>query len=87
MHLHAQVLKNHVNGCHGNHALFHSAKKIFFEHKNSLHFWGALMNNLELTKNCPWGEGRGGCKVGQISFRGIYTVFNLKLPGSTTIQW
>ena len=34
------MLKNHVNGCHGNHAFFHNAIQFIFDDKNSLLFWG-----------------------------------------------
>ena len=27
------MFKNHVNGCHGNHASFHSANEVIFEKK------------------------------------------------------
>ena len=62
------MLKNRVNGCHGNHAFFHSAIEFIFEDKNSLHFWGPN-ERFGTHKNCP-----GGCKVGQISSRGIKQV-------------
>ena len=29
--MYTPILKNCVNGCHGNHALFHSAIKFIFE--------------------------------------------------------
>ena len=38
--MYTSMLKNRVNGCHGNHVFFHSANKFFFEDKTSLHFWG-----------------------------------------------
>ena len=60
------MLKNRVNGCHGNHAFFHSAIEFIFEDKNSLHFWGPNEQFGTHEKlSC------GGCKVGQISSRGI----------------
>ena len=34
------MLKNHVDGCHGNHAFFMVQKEFIFEDKLSLHFWG-----------------------------------------------
>ena len=61
------MLKNHVNGCHGNHAFFHSAIEFIFEDKNSLHFWGPN-ERFGTHEKLSWG---GGCKVGQISSRGI----------------
>ena len=39
--MYTPMLKNHVNGCHGNHAFFHSAKEFTFGDKNSLYFCGA----------------------------------------------
>ena len=50
------MLKNCINGCHGNHAFFHSAIEFIFEDKNSLCFWGP-MNDLAPMKNCPGGGG------------------------------
>ena len=50
------MLKNHVNGCHGNHAFFHRAKEFIFDDKNSLHFWGVPMNDLAPLKDCPGRE-------------------------------
>ena len=64
------MLKNRVNGCHGNHAFFHSAIEFIFEDKTKiLCISGVPMNDLAPMKNCP-----GGCKVGQISPRGISLV-------------
>ena len=66
------MIKNRVNGCHGNHAFSHSAIEFIFEDKNSLHFLCISvvpMNDLAPMKNCP-----GGCKVGQISSRGILEI-------------
>ena len=60
------MLKNRVNGCHGNHAFFHSAIEFIFEDKNSLHFWGPN-ERFGTHEKLSW----GGCKVGQISSRGI----------------
>ena len=62
------MLKNRVNGCHGNHAFFHSAIKFIFEDKNSLHFWGPN-ERFGTHEKLSWGG--GGCKVGQISSRGM----------------
>ena len=62
------MLKNRVNGCHGNHAFFHSSIEFIFEDKNSLHFWGP--NERFGTHEKGSGGGGGGCKVGQISSRG-----------------
>ena len=57
------MLKNHLNGCHGNHELFHSAKEFIFDDKNYLHFRGPN-DQFGTNENCPWGY-----KVGQISTR------------------
>ena len=60
------MLKNRFNGYHGNHGFFHSAIEFIFEDKNSLHFWGPNERFGTHEKlSC------GGCKVGQISSRGI----------------
>ena len=64
------MLKNRVNGCHGNHAFFHCAIEFIFEDKNSLHFWGPN-EQFGTHEKLSWG---GGCKVGQISSRGISNV-------------
>ena len=61
------MLKNRVNGCHGNHAFFHSAIEFIFEDKNSLHFWGPN-ERFGTHEKLSW-----GCKVGQISSRGKVT--------------
>ena len=61
------MLKNRFNGCHGNHAFFHSAIEFIFEDKNSLHFWGPN-ERFGTHEKLSWGG--GGCKVGQISSRG-----------------
>ena len=57
------MLKNHVNGCHGNHAIFHSVIEYSFEDK-ILCISVVPINDLAPMKNCP-----RGCKVGQISSR------------------
>ena len=62
------MLKNCFNGCYGNHAFFHSAIEFIFEDKNSLHFWGPN-ERFGTHEKLSWGG--GGCKVGQISSRGI----------------
>ena len=59
------MLKNRVNGCHGNHAFFYSAIEFIFEDKTSLHFWGPN-ERFGTHEKLSW-----GCKVGQISSRGI----------------
>ena len=62
------MLMNYVNGCHGNHAFLHGPKEFTFKDKN-LCISGVPVNDLTPMKNCP-----GGCKVGQISSRGIIEV-------------
>ena len=62
--MYTPMLKNRFNGCHGNHAFFHSAIEFIFEDKFFC-ISGVPMNDLAPMKNCP-----GGCKVGQISSRG-----------------
>ena len=57
------MLKNHVNGCHGNYALFHRAKELIFNDKNALHFWGPN-EGFGTLERLSW---EGMCKVGQIS--------------------
>ena len=57
------MLKNRVNGCHGNHTFFHSAIEFIFKDKNSLHFWGPN-ERFGTHEKLSW-----GCKVGQISSR------------------
>ena len=59
------MLKNRVNGCHGNHAFFIVQLSLSLRTK-ILCISGVPMNDLAPMKNCP-----GGCKVGQISSRGI----------------
>ena len=66
------MLKNRVNGCHGNHAFFHSAIEFIFEDKNSLCFWGPN-ERFGTHEKLSWGGGGVGCKVGQISSRGMLT--------------
>ena len=71
--MYTPMLKNRVNGCHGNHAFFHSAIEFIFEDKNSLCFWGPN-ERFGTHEKLSWG---GGYKVGQISSRGnrpSYTV-------------
>ena len=65
--MYTPMLKNRVNGCHGNLALFHGAIEFIVEDKNSLHFWGPN-ERFGTHEKLSWG---GGCKVGQISSRGI----------------
>ena len=54
--MYTPMLKNHVNGCHGNHAFFHSAKEFIFE-DNFFFISGVPMNDLAPMKNCPGGGG------------------------------
>ena len=64
------MLKNRVNGCHGNHAFFIVQLSLSLRTK-LLCISGVPMNDLAPMKNCPGG---GACKVGQISYRGINTI-------------
>ena len=66
----APMLKNRVNGCHGNHAFFHSAIELIFEDKNSLHVWGP---NERFGTHEKLSCG-GGVQGIQISSRGINVV-------------
>ena len=45
------MLKNHVNGCHGNHAIFHSVIESIVEKKN-LSISVVPLNELASMKNC-----------------------------------
>ena len=63
------MLKNRVNGCHGNHAFFHTAIVFIFEDKNCLHFWGPN-ERFGTRGKLSWGG--GVCKVGQTSSQGNY---------------
>ena len=56
--MYTPMLKNHVNGCHGNHAFFHSAIEFIFEDKNSLHFWGPN-ERFGTHEKLSWGGGGG----------------------------
>ena len=58
------TLKNHVNGCHENHA-FLSANELSLMTKIFFFISGVPMNDLAPMKNVL------GCKLGQISSRGI----------------
>ena len=63
------MLKNHVNGCHGNHAFFHSAIEFIFEDKNSLHFWGPN-ERFGTHEKLSWGvQGRSKLAPGVLSLR------------------
>ena len=61
--MYASMLTNHVDGCYGNHAIFHSAIVSIVEKKN-LSISVVPMNDLAPMKNCL-----GGKKVYQISSR------------------
>ena len=56
------MLKNRVNGCHGNHAFFHSAIEFIFEDKNSLHFWSPS-ERFGTHEKLSWVGGGGGGKL------------------------
>ena len=51
------MFKNHIDGCHGDHAFFHSAKEFIIEEK-ILCISGVPMNDLAPMKNCPGVQGR-----------------------------
>ena len=57
------MLKNRINGCHGNHALVHGANE--FEDKDSLHYWGPN------ERFGPYEKLSWVCKVGQINTLGF----------------
>ena len=61
--MYTPMLKNHVNGCHGNHAFFRSANGFIFEDK-ILFISGVPMNDLAHINDVL------GCKIGQNSSRG-----------------
>ena len=63
--MYTPMLKNRVNGCHGNHVFFIVQLSLSLRTK-ILCISGVLINDLTPMKNCP-----GGCKVGQIRSRGI----------------
>ena len=50
------MLKNRVNGCHGNHAFFHSAIEFIFEDNFFLHFWGPN-EQFGTHEKLSWGGG------------------------------
>ena len=64
------MLKNRVNGCHGNHAFFIVQLSLSLRTKILCISW-VPMNDLAPMKNCP-----GGCKVGQISSRVLVCFFS-----------
>ena len=49
------MFENHVNDCHGNHAVFHRTEEFIFDNKKYC-ISGVPMNDLAPLKNCP---GRG----------------------------
>ena len=53
-YMYTAMLKNRVNGYHGNHAFFHSSIEFIFEEK-ILCISGVPMNDLAPMKNCPGG--------------------------------
>ena len=63
------MVKNRVNGCHGNCAFFHSAIEFIFGNKKNLCISWVPINDLAPMKNCL-----EGCKVGQISSRALFIV-------------
>ena len=52
--MYTPMLKNLVNGCHGNHAFYHSAIEFFFEDK-ILCISGVPGNDLAPMKKMPLG--------------------------------
>ena len=62
------MLKDHVNGCHGNHANFHGVIEYIFVDK-IICISVVPINDLASMKNYP-----RGCKVGQISSRCTYVL-------------
>ena len=66
VHMTNFVCTTHVYGCHGNHAFVFIVQKSLSLRTKNLYISGVPMNDLAPMKNCPW-----GCKVGQISSRGI----------------
>ena len=52
------MFKNHIDGCHGDHAFFHSAKEFIFEDNFFFCISGVPMNDLAPMKNCPGVQGR-----------------------------
>ena len=64
--MHMPMLKNHVNGCYGNHAFFYSANKFIFMNKS---ISGVPMNDFAPIKIIL------GRKVGQISSRNTTVIF------------
>ena len=61
--MYTTMLKNHVNGCHGNHAFFHSVIESIVE-KKILSISVVPVNDLAAMKKCLW-----AAKVYQISSR------------------
>ena len=55
--LSSKINKNHITGCHGNHAFSHSANKCIFQNNFVLHL-GVPMNNLAPMRNCTGVPGR-----------------------------
>ena len=61
--MYTPMLKNHVNGWHGNHAFFHSANQFIFEPKVF------AFHPFDTHEKLSW-----GCEVGQISSRNIISL-------------
>ena len=52
--MYTRMLKNHVNGCHRNHAFFHGVIEFIVEDK-SLCISVVPINDLAPMENCPGG--------------------------------
>ena len=53
------MLKNHVNGCHGNQAVFFFIVQIILSLRTKFFcISGVPMNDLTSMKNCPGVQGR-----------------------------
>ena len=52
--MYTPMLKNHINGCHGNHAFFIVQTNFSLITKNICNF-GVPMNDLAPMKKCPEG--------------------------------
>ena len=74
--MYTPILEKRPTGCHGNYAFSPIAKEFFFEDKNSSHL-GGPNEHSGTSEKLSW-----GCKVGQISPRGITEMgrAQLKIP-------
>ena len=60
--MYTPILKNHVNDCHGNRALFRVQMSLSLETEGFFCISDVPISDLAPMNNCL-----GGCKVGQIS--------------------